>query len=427
MKKYYFTFITILLLAFLATFSSCESSNDDKNVCVLTGKLIDRPETKVLVLLKYGDDFRIKSDEIKVRRDGSFKHLIKDTNCLYNLICEDDLRHGAFRPATFISSPGDSIYMQIYPFDDNVNMNLSSGSEDNDRYNYLTINSTFQKTAKNYKDSCLRLLEPMYEDGSAYTSEYKNLIKKCEEAAKSNNLELWDSLNNAIAKAKNNQYTEKARRIVDLYSAKNKECILWQMEQISKTIDVAGLAVLSSVASSDMIDIKDYMTLVNSYNATFPTNHLTKILNNALLSSSLSIGSKFIDFELTDEDGTTSKLSELVKGKVAVIDLWSSFCGPCIRKSISFIPVWEKFSSSNFTIIGVARENDESIIKMRQILDKYKFPWKNFVELNDKENIWSRCNMTNAGGSVFLLDENFTILAIDFDSKELESHLNMKF
>jgi hypothetical protein len=55
--------------------------------------------------------------------------------------------------------------------------------------------------------------------------------------------------------------------------------------------------------------------------------------------------------------------------------------------------------------VGIARERNTTNA-MKAAIERNKYPWLNLVELNDKENIWVKYRLGNAGGGEFLVDEN---------------------
>ena len=67
-------------------------------------------------------------------------------------------------------------------------------------------------------------------------------------------------------------------------------------------------------------------------------------------------GGRYVDFEVPDLGGSKVRLSDIIKGKIAVIDLWASWCMPCRAKAKMMIPIYEKYKDRGFEIVGVARE-----------------------------------------------------------------------
>ncbi|MBR4434453.1 MAG: TlpA family protein disulfide reductase, partial [Bacteroidaceae bacterium] len=73
-----------------------------------------------------------------------------------------------------------------------------------------------------------------------------------------------------------------------------------------------------------------------------------------------SVGKQFIDFEMNNMAGGTSKLSDFVKqNKVTLVDFWASWCGPCRQKMPNVKAAYEKFGAKGFGIVGVSLDRDE--------------------------------------------------------------------
>jgi thiol-disulfide isomerase/thioredoxin len=113
---------------------------------------------------------------------------------------------------------------------------------------------------------------------------------------------------------------------------------------------------------------------------------------------------------------------ELIKGKVALIHLWASWCGTCRRHGKEMIPVYETYKDKGFTVIGIAREQKKET--MFNILKKDNYPWINLLELNDKNGIWTKFGVGNVGGGDFLVDAQGNFLAVNPSSKEVEKILH---
>lgn len=137
------------------------------------------------------------------------------------------------------------------------------------------------------------------------------------------------------------------------------------------------------------------------------------------------VGSKYIDVKAPTVAGDTVQLSTLITNKIALIDLWGSWCGPCIAKSRTVVPIYQKYKSRGFEVVGIAREF-KSTDAVKRRLAKEQFSWTNLVELDDHQNIWNQYGISNGAGLMVLVDRNGVILAIDPKPEELEKILQEK-
>ena len=136
-------------------------------------------------------------------------------------------------------------------------------------------------------------------------------------------------------------------------------------------------------------------------------------------------GGHYVDFEAPDLEGCKVKLSDVIKGKVAIIDLWASWCMPCRAKAKAMIPLYEKYKDRGFKIVGVAREF-KNTDRTKQAIKQDGYPWLQLVELDDGYQIWTRYMLGNAGGGVFVVDRDGKILAVNPKPEEVQKILEQK-
>jgi len=158
------------------------------------------------------------------------------------------------------------------------------------------------------------------------------------------------------------------------------------------------------------------------YASRYPGHPYTSYLNNLLANGKMAKGGHYPDFSAPDLEGDVHRLSDLIAGKYAVINLWASWCGPCRRHSKELIHVYEKWKDRGFTVVGVARESG-STGAMERSIERDGYPWLNLAEINDANGIWVMYRAANAGGRMVLVDPDGIIIAIDPTAAEVEDVL----
>ena len=82
------------------------------------------------------------------------------------------------------------------------------------------------------------------------------------------------------------------------------------------------------------------------------------------------------------------------------------------------IPIYKRYKDKGFTVVAIAREKKAEA--MQKAMEHDGYPWSSLLELNDENQVWRKNGADNAGGAMFLIDRDGTILSTSTDAEELE-------
>ena len=81
---------------------------------------------------------------------------------------------------------------------------------------------------------------------------------------------------------------------------------------------------------------------------------------------------KPVDIQFTALDGREVDLAKL-KGKVVLVEFWSTTCGPCIGEMPRVLATYEKFHARGFEVVAISLDDRESAL--RRFIAEKKLPW----------------------------------------------------
>lgn len=387
---------------------------------VISGQIIDRDD-HVLLLAKPFERFDHQHDTIRVT-EGTFEHIVLgEPETVRKLIFGSELARGAFRSVDFFLE-GDTIDFLLHPTDRFEENRISGGplNKELKAFNTATV-STFAPPF----DVLYAKRDSLFNDGNYYSEPYWMLLEAINDADTDQRLVLFrqrDSLEQAKL-----DLTADGNRLREEMIALQQKTIAWRYAYIAENPSPISLYLLLN----DLLYEKENKAIVQSVAAVYPDyagrfpNHpyianLEQMLRGIL---GIAIGGRIIDFEAPDLKGDYYQLSQLLTEKVMLIDFWGSWCGPCIAKTRTMVPLYEMYKDKGFGLVGIAREfKNTDALHVR--LEAEDFNWVNLVELDDQQSIWKKYGMSNAAGMMLLVDRQGKILAINPTANEVQQLLD---
>ena len=201
---------------------------------------------------------------------------------------------------------------------------------------------------------------------------------------------------------------------------------------MSTHLTLAGLTELQTLLSSQIQMFMQggaaavdtfLLSLFDRHRKKYPGNGTVNSMDRLLASMERTRpGMPAPDFSAPALDGERYSLSELIEGRIAVLDCWASWCLPCRRHSIELIPVYEQYKDKGFTVICVAGEFN-SLDDMHKAIETDGYPWIQLYDLDRAEGIWELYGIDGGGGGIFLIDSDGRIVEKVKDIASVKAYL----
>src|SRR5258708_16415553 len=92
---------------------------------------------------------------------------------------------------------------------------------------------------------------------------------------------------------------------------------------------------------------------------------------------------KPLDIRFTALDGREVDMAKL-KGKVVLVEFWSTSCGPCVAEMPSVKSAYRRFHDRGFEVVGISLDDKESVL--RRFIKEKELPWPQYFDGKGWEN-----------------------------------------
>lgn len=128
------------------------------------------------------------------------------------------------------------------------------------------------------------------------------------------------------------------------------------------------------------------------------------------------------DFELADLNGNSVKLSDF-RGKVVMVNIWATWCPPCVRETPRLVRVYEQYRDQGFVLLGVNTTYQDQAEKVMEFARSQQI---SYAILLDTEGKASEVYASRLMPTSYLIDRDGKIVSIqvgEVDEAQLEEQI----
>ena len=409
---------TIQLLFVLAFLSSCEG-RDESNLHI--AGTIEGAEGKYALVCPVDENDVFHGDKplakIRIRKNKLDANLSLDPDSVYEFLIPTHKGGGVYAFHPFFA---DSQELYVTYSKDESRIYISSDSPLNAFYS--SYRGIKEKALQDDRAEFYRLFDSLKRENTYYTKAYQELLDRSYDASGATR----DSLTMLLSKLElgGEKLTPEGQARDSLSNDFSKKELDYDKANLCKETPTLATFYLVADAMKNAQrlnhDVSFWLSHYDSvYKGIFLGSNVHHLAEAVIEGAKVYEGAHYQDFSLPDTDGSRVSLSSLIGGKVALLDLWASWCSPCRSNSRLLVPLYEKYKDAGFTVVGAAREFKDS--EWRKALAEDAYPWVNLIALGEDQAVWTLYGISNSAGGRFLISPDGTILKINPSPEEVEA------
>ena len=132
-------------------------------------------------------------------------------------------------------------------------------------------------------------------------------------------------------------------------------------------------AIRLSVRSKDTVNLNKYYSILKDK---FPNSKQLQYANSEFSKDKkIIVGGQIPEFKFANLDNTNDTIStSTLKGKYVLVDLWGTWCGPCMLEMKYLDSAYKAFKDKNFTIYSLAVDANSKVVQNFR-KNKWQMPW----------------------------------------------------
>ena len=128
------------------------------------------------------------------------------------------------------------------------------------------------------------------------------------------------------------------------------------------------------------------------------------------------------DFSVAALEGGKVRLADL-KGKVVFLNLWATWCGPCMEEMPAMERLWQRYKDQGLVVIALSMDSSGAKI-VKPFIEQAKFTYQ--VALDPKMEI-AQLYGAHSVPSTFIIDRSGTLRAIALGPRDWDGRASFAY